>query len=237
MREVRLNLQHVIEGPRPHRVVMAHLRLTTVALTLLLLAALVASPGTEPASAKEGGITGITLGCICHSVAAADDVQVHIEGLPDKFRADSTHELTVRIEGGPEVTENSSNQGGFNLRADAGFLANEVGDDTVRIEEGEATHTDVGNNQREWTVLWTAPSTEHIRVTFTLFANSVDGDGIQDPEDHWNTTTATADGLNYIDIGAAMEVGNIGPGAGIVLAIILLLYTYIDKKESNDEEE
>ena len=112
---------------------MAHLRTATVALTLLLLAALVAGTSTltAPVSAKETGITGVTSGCFCHSSAAADDVQVHIEGLPEKFRAHSTHELTVRIEGGPEVTQNSSNQGGFNLRADAGELQSVEGDGTV----------------------------------------------------------------------------------------------------------
>ena len=216
---------------------MAHLRTATVALTLLLLAALVASPGTEPASAKQDGIAGTTLGCICHSVAAADDVQVHIEGLPEKFRAHSTHELTVRIEGGPEVTQNSSNQGGFNLRADAGELSVMAEDGTVQIMDGEATHTAAGNDQREWTVLWTAPSTEGIRVTFTLFGNSVNGDGSPGPEDHWNSTTGTADGLNYIDMGLGLQVSNFGPGAGVVLVIILLLYAYMDRNESKDEEE
>ena len=218
---------------------MAHLRTATVALTLLLLAALVAGASTltAPASARPTGITGITSGCSCHSSAAADDVQVHIEGLPEKFRADSTHELTVRIEGGPEVTENSSNQGGFNLRADAGELSVMAEDGAVQIMDGEATHTAAGNDQREWTVLWTAPSTEGIRVTFTLFGNSVNGDGSPGPEDHWNSTTGTADGLNYIDMGLGLQVSNFGPGAGIVLVIVLLLYAYIDRKGSNDEEE
>ena len=219
---------------------MAHLRLSSVALTLLLLAALVAGASTltAPVSAKETGITGITSGCFCHSSAAADDVQVHIEGLPEKFRADSTHELTVRIEGGPDITENSSNQGGFNLRADAGELSVMAEDGAVQImDDGEATHTAAGNDQREWTVLWTAPSTERIRVTFTLYGNSVNGDGSPGPEDHWNTATATADGLNYIDTEAVMNVRNFGPGAGIVLVIVLLLYAYIDRKGSNDEEE
>ena len=218
---------------------MAHLRTATVALTLLLLAALVAGTSTltAPVSAKETGITGVTSGCFCHSSAAADDVQVHIEGLPDDFRAGSTHELTVRIEGGPEVTQNSSNQGGFNLRADAGELSVMAEDGTVQIMDGEATHTAAGNDQREWTVLWTAPNAEYIQVTFTLFGNSVNGDGSPGPEDHWNSTTATANGLNYIDVGLAMQVSNFGPGAGVVLVIILLLYAYMDRNESKDEEE
>ena len=221
---------------------MTRLRLSSVALTLLLLAALAASPAastlTAPASARPTGITGVTSGCFCHSSAAADDVQVHIEGLPDDFRAGSTHELTVRIEGGPEVTQNSSNQGGFNLRADAGELSVMAEDGTVQImEDGEATHTAAGNDQREWTVLWTAPNVEYIRVTFTLFGNSVNGDGSPGPEDHWNSTTATADGLNYIDVGLGLEVSNFGPGAGVVLVIILLLYAYVDRNESKDEEE
>ncbi len=219
---------------------MSHLRTATVALTLLLLAALVAGTSTltAPVSAKETGITGVTSGCFCHSSAAADDVQVHIEGLPEKFRAHSTHELTVRIEGGPEVTQNSSNQGGFNLRADAGELQSVDGDGTVQImEDGEATHTAAGNDQREWTVVWTAPSAEGIRVTFTLFGNSVNGDGSPGPEDHWNSTTGTADGLNYIDMGLGLQVSNFGPGAGVVLVIILLLYAYMDRNESKDEEE
>mgnify|MGYP006966864261 CR=1 FL=1 len=220
---------------------MAHLRLGSVALTLLLLAALAAGASTltAPVSAKETGITGITSGCFCHSSAAADDVQVHIEGLPDKFRARSTHELTVRIEGGPNITENSSNQGGFNLRADAGELSVMAEDGAVQImDDGEATHTAAGNDQREWTVLWTAPQKESIRVTFTLYGNSVNGDGSPGPEDHWNTVTGTADGLNYIDTEASvMVVRNFGPGAGVVLVIVLLLYAYIDRKESKDEEE
>jgi len=34
-----------------------------------------------------------------------------------------------------------------------------------------------------------------------------------------------------------MKLRNFGPGAGIVLVIVLLLYAYIDRKGSNDEEE
>ena len=159
----------------------------TVALLLIL--------GLNPllqAEARPTGISGVPLGCVCHSGSESPSVNVTIEGVPEAYESNTTHILTITIEGGPAVTENSTNHGGFNLVANGGTLA--PVDNMTHILDGEATHTEEGNDQRSWQVEWTTPNTNTEDITFTAIGNSVNGDGGAGSDDLWSKAEVTSSG-------------------------------------------
>lgn len=165
--------------------------ITLVSITVLLLAA----SALAPASARPTGISDVPNGCVCHSGSPAGDVTVTLlEGFPDTYEdwGDGVT-LTVTITGGPNVTNESVNQGGFNLVVDGGTLS--PVDNTTQIMDGEATHTQYGNDQRTWQVYWTPPSNEYDDVKFTVHGNSVNGDGIASSDDHWNKVMEISSGM------------------------------------------
>tara|TARA_B100001750_G_scaffold162246_2_gene130994 strand:+ start:298 stop:915 length:618 start_codon:yes stop_codon:yes gene_type:complete len=150
-----------------------------LALVLLLLI------GTSLAqvSARSIGVTETPFGCVCHSGSASDDVTITLNGVPSNYSVNDMANLTVTITGGPEITNESANHGGFNLIVSAGELSSL--DNTTQIIDGEATHTTFGNNQRIWHIKWASPSNNHEDVTFTAHGNSVNGDG-SNLGDEWN---------------------------------------------------
>jgi len=153
----------------------------------ILFAAMVFSPlvTSVPTGMNTGG-----KGCSCHTATASPSVVPLIEGLPDVYNYSQTYELTVSFTGGPS-TIGKINLGGFDLWASDGVLA--PVDATVQSwGENEVTHTEVGNDQTSWTVMWTAPATDR-NVEIILHTNSVNGnagDGLGYTGDEWNKLVA-----------------------------------------------
>jgi cytochrome c oxidase subunit I+III len=173
----------------------------------LILGVLVAALMLQGMSAVPSGIGGITVdsGCMCHG-SADTDVIVDVSGLPIIYNGSETYNLTISFSGGP--VETGENFGGFNLRATQGEFI--LLDDSVQFWDDsvqELTHTESGNDQREWVVQWQAPLDDTDEVTFSILVNSVNGDGTKEG-DSWNSKDYTVDGLNS-DGGSIIDYTNL----------------------------
>ena len=135
-------------------------------------------------------------GCSCHS-GGAGTTAIDVFGMPDSFTAGESYELKISISNpaipGGELT---SNMGGFRLIASAGtFGPGENFTDLVQVLEGGATHTELGNDVRDWNVTWTAPDSEGQIVEFTLHGNAVNGNAVGEGNgntgDAWATYTTS----------------------------------------------
>ena len=188
---------------------MQKIMLATIVLLLL------AGSSLSPAGARPTGISGVPNGCSCHSASPAEDVQVTLDGVPQSYTAGDEMTLTVAITGGPEVTNVSINQGGFNLVASDGTFS--TLDGTTQLMAGEATHTEAGNDQRSWQINWTAPSDNIQDITFTAHGNSVNGDNAASDEDHWNKTVAVSAG-----VGVIAPPNDETPGFGLLIGLLSL---------------
>lgn len=126
----------------------------------------------------------------CHGVPgqASPLVTGRLDGLPEAYVPGQTYDLSVLVEGGPPVLPVAQNQGGFALEVSGGALA--AADGAVQTRNSTATHTEAGNDQRSWAVLWTAPL-DGTDVTFAFSVNAVNGNTVQDPGDEWTMGSAT----------------------------------------------
>jgi hypothetical protein len=154
---------------------------------------IVSSLSIPLANAIPGGINGpmVENGCICHGGGVVSgDVQIEIGGLPVEWELGEKYEILISVVS--QVPESGSAFGGFNLVADGGTLVET--DETVQIRNGEATHTEIGNMQREWVVSWIAPDSPSRDVEFRVYANTVNGDGEAGTEDQWSTKSVSIEG-------------------------------------------
>ena len=152
--------------------------------TLLVMSFLI--PTVESYSA---GISNVpSNGCICHNYEPTETVNISIIGLPDDYQINTTYTLFIGAENGADLVENHTNSGGFNFWISHGELTS-LGNETKTWSINEISHTNEGNNQRNWTFLWTSPSDENIVVEYRLHVNTVNGDGIPSPDDKWNRLT------------------------------------------------
>jgi len=188
-------------------------------MTLLLLMGSTITTTT----AYPTGISGVSTGCVCHSGATTSTVTVTLDGVPSNYSGGEIVNLTITITGGP--TAAGENHGGFNLVASAGTLS--APDNTTQIMNGEATHTEFGNNQRSWQVTWTAPSENSQDITFTTHGNSVNGDGSASADDKWNRAEVTLAGVAPLD---SEET----PGFGIALTMLALVGVAISRVRKNE---
>ena len=195
-------------------------------LALLAILLLIGASSTTT-TAYSTGISGeqVRNGCVCHSGSASPDVTVTLDGVPSNYSAGDVLNLTVTITGGPAAS--GDNHGGFNLVASAGTL-NPI-DNTTQIMDGDATHTDIGNNQRSWQITWTAPSDNAQDITFTAHGNSVNGDATASSDDMWNKVEATIAG---VPTGDSDRLESKTPGFTLMatLAIVCLAGIAIQKR-------
>lgn len=161
-----------------------HMFVRRSALLLIVAALLLAAPAIQ---ARPTGISGVGTGCTCHSGSASDAVSTSLSGVPDSYTPGEDYTLTVAFTGGPSFeSTDPANLGGFNLRIEGGGTLSVVNSTSTQIMNGEATHTEAGNDQRSWEVVWTAPAEADQAITFTAFTNSVNGNG-NNQGDQWNT--------------------------------------------------
>ncbi|MDP6742566.1 MAG: cbb3-type cytochrome c oxidase subunit I [Candidatus Thalassarchaeaceae archaeon] len=196
--------------------------------SVLILALLIAVMMAPTSIAKKDGISGdiVNNGCVCHGANSDPDVTVTLTGLPDKFEAGTTYNLTVTISGGPDDT--GENIGGFSLNSNLGTF-NFTDDFAQIMSDGEITHTEAGNDFRTWEIQWTAPNSDQKDVTFMLYGNSVDGDNLT-LGDSWNSVEYTVQGINS-NGGPIVDFGNIAwwiiifailaVAGGVILALVM----------------
>ena len=141
------------------------------------------------------GIDDVENGCTCHSAVASEAVIITLEGLPERYVANETYLLNISATGGAEPIENHTNSGGFNLWMSRGLLTN-LSENVQVFSPQEIGHTEAGNDQRAWTVSWTAPDDDSLTVIYRLHINTVNGDNVPSDADQWNRETGEVVGIN-----------------------------------------
>ena len=131
------------------------------------------------------GITGTTRkngnGCTCHNPNPSPNVSVKILG-PDTLLVGQTANYSVTITGGPLV------RAGTDIAVSAGTLEPINSDLWRDNQDGELTHflpKAPSNGVVTFNFSYTAPESP---ASITIYANgnSVNFDGINDPQDQWN---------------------------------------------------
>ena len=175
------------------------MKLRNALLLGALVALLIGASVVPNATSRSGGIDS-TLGssveangCTCHGSDASSSVGLSLN-TPANFTAGETYTLTIAMES--SIANDGENQGGFFLSTTQGSLAS--GDNSTQLIDGYLTHTTTGNDQRSWNVSWTAPSDDTRIADFTLYGNSVNGNGAPDVDgsDQWNRATFAVPGAN-----------------------------------------
>lgn len=190
-------------------------------------------------------------GCICHGPNTKDDgvdngavrLLFRIDNMTGQFNPNQVYNLTVGASDSDVPANATSNKGGFNLKVNIGKLAAASGwDDKVQIvTDTEATHTAAGDkNGRTFNLTWTAPGAEGEPAIFTLFVNTVNGDTLQNADDHWNRGTfvflnkdgklgAAGHGVNPEEIGVKWLAHWVGIVSFLAVMGTLLIYYFVLK--------
>jgi hypothetical protein len=175
------------------------MRLVPVILVVLVGAAFTvgANSGGAPAGAAVDG-------CTCHAAEPSSSVTVTLDGVPETFVHGEPYGLTVTVAGPDPLPDPlAQNQGGYQLIASAGDLAPASNQDGQNINETAMGHSSSTNDQRVWSVIWTAPIDPTItHVMFWYAGNAVNGD-TREVNDAWNKGTAMS-----------MAAGGDGNGTG-----------------------
>jgi len=113
------------------------------------------------------------------------------------------------------------------MRVDTGTLTSL--DDSIQVLNGEATHTEDGNDQRTWQIQWKAPDSDSKWASFIVIGNSVDGDGSPNWNDSWNIQEFELAGQNAqsglpIDIDEPAWFVIVGALLSITLIIAVTLW-------------
>ncbi|MDP6870495.1 MAG: hypothetical protein QGI21_06980 [Candidatus Poseidoniaceae archaeon] len=190
---------------------------TALAIVLILLLAS-AAPLTQ---GKEGGKFSSSSGCSCHYAGSAT---VSISGHPASYTAGQTYTLTVSVTGSM-----SGSGGGFSLDVNKGSLS--VGGISISVSVNSAgnsaTHQITGNNQRSWTVDWTAPATGSGTVTIGVAGMLTNSNG-QNTGDAWGTASYQineAAVANNPPSASSLQFSSTSP---VTTDTLILTYTYND---------
>jgi len=202
------------------------MKLRNAALMLALVALLVGASVVPNATSRQGGIPSslndsvAANGCSCHTADASSGVALALDA-PANFTAGETYTLTITMES--DVATDGENQGGFFLSTTQGSLAS--ADDSTQVIDGYMTHTLEGNDQRSWNVSWTAPADDTRIADFTLYGNSVNGNGAPDGGDQWNRATFAVPGANAV-VGPE-EISDLRKALYLGLVVIGMLTTVV----------
>jgi cytochrome c oxidase subunit 1 len=195
-----------------------------IAITTLLIASLLLAPSLQ---ARSGGINNVDSSCTCHSGTASSDVSPFMtlgngSALPSEFIADETYTFSFGFTGGPGTVTDAGRQntGGFNLVANSGTLT--ILDNSTQMIAGQLTHSTLGNDQMNWSVEWTAPSSGS--ANFQLTVNSVNGDGTFGDEDHWAQSTFTMNAVGGSGEVATSSADGITVLFSAILLVALMLF-------------
>ena len=176
------------------------------------------------------GIEDVERGCTCHNAVPSDSVQIHLEGIPERYEANKTYTLNFSATGGAASIENYTNLGGFNLWMSRGVLSN-ISDDVQVFSNNEVGHNEFGNDQRAWTVNWTAPEDDTLTVRYRLHINTVNGDAQPSDQDQWNRKFGEFPGVNGV---VAEPVSNLFLFGVPIVMIALVAWIYMREMRKLD---
>jgi hypothetical protein len=150
----------------------------------VIVASLIVAWGAHANSAGAPANAAVS-GCTCHANQPSNDVEVSLGGLPEAYEAGTDYALTVMVDG-PAPLPIGQNQGGFQVIVDRGTLM-PTGQDAQALNESAVTHNSAGNDQRQWSLTWSAPtgSEASAPATFWVAGNAVNGDTTTQG-DQWN---------------------------------------------------
>ena len=192
-------------------------------LCMVMVVAL-GSPSIQSAPAGIGSLADN--GCTCHG-GYTNTTQPTILGLPEEFESNITYDLTLSVEAYSEHHSETA-QGGFRLLISNGFV--EIQNQSrVQFLDGGWTHTESGNQYRNWNLTWTAPGDNTTTVDFVLHGNAVNGNGNSDG-DMWNTFGTVLPGAQYegpvepLDLKNELDDTQYGILYTGLVALLLFLY-------------
>jgi hypothetical protein len=148
-------------------------------LLFLLLAASAASANFAAAPGFSGRVADCTS---CHQPPLdGDDAQVGLLGIPDAWNLDNRYDWTVAVTGGPRHIPGGP-EAGFELEIMAGILrpGPNATDDVRGFHDRQATYTETGVFQREWSVSWTAPGLDQRPAPVRLWIAGMAANGNHD---------------------------------------------------------
>ena len=158
----------------------------------VLAAALFASAFVPVGAPSAGGVwDGRERGCYCHAPDPSTAVGFTVTGLPGRYLLSSTYTIEISVTFTDVAARANRSQGGFYLEATAGnFSVPLPMAGLVQIRDLQVTQTQNGSLRRDWQVLWTAPATPDLAITFYAFVNTVDGSKSETfGSDHWTSKT------------------------------------------------
>ena len=231
--------------------------------TIIFALSAIPTGETSPNGISPGVSTTVDRnGCNCHDQGSDgnknSDIILNLT-MPDNFTAGENYTLILNMSGGPNDVApmlKGPNMGGFMLKASIGILTPIDGNVVKPKDSSYLTHTGGadgqagdGNNQREWSFNWTAPNSDSVVVSFTVFGNSVNGNAIGnndgDTGDYWNSATFLLAGKNaQISDGEAQTHGELSApkklvyGFGIIfitLGVVVVGYQMVEKDKSFED--
>ena len=135
-------------------------------------------------------------GCICHG-AIQSTTEIKVDGLPTKYEANTSYNGKISITNEVQESSNNSTIGGFRMLVSHGELVFDNPAISQFIEDGW-THTENGNQFREWNFTWTSPMDNTSYVEFKIYGNAVNGNG-NSYGDEWNSLELKVPGVQNFD--------------------------------------
>ncbi|OIR12273.1 MAG: hypothetical protein BEU05_03140 [Marine Group III euryarchaeote CG-Bathy2] len=173
-------------------------------------------------------------GCSCHNVDQSETGLWSLEGFPARYEPGMTYNLSLAIaDSGVTDAADPVAAGGFLLRVTNGSFAG--GDGFWTGDGGRLlSHNADSNDQRNWTVAWTAPDEGSGDVVLTLYFNVVNGEKGNDAGDGWTrlvavslgTPQALEDEAGIHELGVSLKQYWIGL-IGIAITLVFVLLAYI----------
>lgn len=226
---------------------LAILSVVVVAISFAATGAIGRSTGID----KTGGMP--KEGCTCHGEGGEKEkkgvpsdkvvIDFKIDGNPFKYQKGKVYNISIGVaQTDVPMPAAALNKGGFNLRVTSGTLKAAAGYENFVKPSGnlEATHTPEGDkNGRMWNLTWTAPADDKDAAIFTVFVNTVDGDGSPDEGDHWTGkvvvlmgTSGEVGGGGHVapeEIGVRWLAHWVGIISFIAVFVVLILYYFVLK--------
>ncbi len=151
-------------------------------LVVLLALAIVATGTADFAAAP--GFSGRVADCSsCHRPPVeGDDAQVAITGIPADWLPDTNYDWLVDVTGGPQTIPTGP-QAGFEVEVLDGTLSPgpEASGDVRGFHDRQATYTEDGVFQRQWSVTWTSPGLDQYPAPITVWVAGLAANGNHNP--------------------------------------------------------